>query len=362
MVFVPDVFRAAMPVLQMLPRPIWRRLREWTATSITASSTTAKPGLALFDFDGTRTRRDTVLPFLLSICGNPALPRFSVATARGFVGDADARHAAKATIIMTALSGRAAADVDAAGRVCTLLHVPAGVAPRGPGAARMASRPHGHRLAIVSASLEPYLTVVAELIGVELCLCTQLEVGDDGLLTGAMAGANCRRGQKVRRVHAVIEPDDYEVWAYGDTAGDEALLAMADHPVWVGRGARQDPSRRHGGPSTPAAHVDRMGQRRMARRRQPHGRGEAGARGIDRRALAAVGATLGAIDKSATLAPQFMVETILDGARSRFGRDLVIRHGETARCACTSTTSGSTSPRCHSRSASSARSTSTPRQ
>jgi hypothetical protein len=41
--------------------------------------------------------------------------------------------------------------------------------------------------------------------------------------------------------------------------------------------------------------------------------------------------TLGAIDKSATLAPQFMLETILDGARSRLrGRDLVIRHGDGA--------------------------------
>ncbi|HEY3832759.1 MAG TPA: hypothetical protein VGO03_10730 [Acidimicrobiia bacterium] len=67
--------------------------------------------------------------------------------------------------------------------------------------------------------------------------------------------------------------------------------------------------------------------------------GDANPMGVMKPALAgsidgltrAVGATLGAIDKSATLAPQFMLETILDGARSRLrGRDLVIRNGDGA--------------------------------
>jgi phosphatidylglycerophosphatase C len=195
--------------------------------------------LALFDFDGTLTHRDTVLPFLLSVCGNQALPRFTVAAARGFAGDADARRdAAKAAIIMSALAGRASADVDAAGRAYARVVVNKALQPAGRALLEW-HRAHGHRLAIVSASLEPYLNVVAELLGVELCLCTQLEVGADGRLTGAMAGANCRGAEKARRVRAVIEPDDYEVWAYGDTAGDAALLALADHPVWVGRGARR---------------------------------------------------------------------------------------------------------------------------
>src|SRR4051812_25746440 len=43
----------------------------------------------------------------------------------------------------------------------------------------------------------------------------------------------------------------------------------------------------------------------------------------------AVGATLGALDKTTTLAPPFMLQAILDGARSRLrGRDLAIRSGD----------------------------------
>jgi phosphoserine phosphatase len=30
---------------------------------------------------------------------------------------------------------------------------------------------------------------------------------------------------------------DVELWAYGDSPGDAELLAMADHPTWVGRRA-----------------------------------------------------------------------------------------------------------------------------
>ncbi len=65
--------------------------------------------------------------------------------------------------------------------------------------------------------------------------------------------------------------------------------------------------------------------------------GDANPVGVVRPALAgsiesisrAINVTLGALDKTTTLAPQFMIETILDGARSRLrGRDLVIRNGD----------------------------------
>ncbi len=198
-----------------------------------------RPGLALFDFDGTLTRRDTVLPFLLGICGNDALPRLSAVAARAYVRDPQARRdAAKAAVIKHALSGRHHSEVATAGR--GYAHTVVQRSLRTDTRARLEwHRARGHRLVIVSASLEPYLSVVAGLLGVETCLCTRLEIGDDGVLTGAMLGANCRGVEKARRVREVLEPGEFEVWAYGDTAGDEALLALADHPVWIGRRARR---------------------------------------------------------------------------------------------------------------------------
>jgi phosphatidylglycerophosphatase C len=209
------------------------------AAGTARSAPSDRPGLALFDFDGTLTRRDTVLPFLLGVCGNHALPRFGAVAATALLREPAARRdAAKAAIIKAALRGRVARDVDAAGAAYARTIVQQSL--RAEGRARLEwHRAHGHRLVIVSASLEPYLGAVAELLDVDTCLCTQLEVDDDGVLTGAMAGANCRGDEKARRVRAAIEPGEYEVWAYGDTHGDRALLALADHPVWVGNGLRR---------------------------------------------------------------------------------------------------------------------------
>ena len=54
-----------------------------------------------------------------------------------------------------------------------------------------------------------------------------------------MAG-NCRGAAKVVRLHRWLDERfggrrNVTLWAYGDSAGDEAMLADADHAVWVGR-------------------------------------------------------------------------------------------------------------------------------
>jgi len=94
----------------------------------------------------------------------------------------------------------------------------------------------GHRLVIVSASLEPYLVPLGDLLRVDAVLCTRLECSPDGRLTGRLDGPNCRGPEKARRLRDWLRATDLEsaeVWAYGDSSGDDALLAMADHAVRV---------------------------------------------------------------------------------------------------------------------------------
>jgi phosphatidylglycerophosphatase C len=95
-----------------------------------------------------------------------------------------------------------------------------------------------HDVVFVSASFGAYLRPLALGLGVDHVLCTELVVGDDGLLTGDLAGANCRGPEKLRRLHAWLDErhggrSEVELWAYGDSPGDRELLAGADHPVWV---------------------------------------------------------------------------------------------------------------------------------
>ena len=98
-------------------------------------------------------------------------------------------------------------------------------------------RARGHRLALVSASLEVYLAPVAEQLAFDGVLATSLEVDDAGRLTGHLEGANVRRQEKAARLGEWLATEldgaGYELWAYGNSAGDRELLAMADHPQRV---------------------------------------------------------------------------------------------------------------------------------
>ena len=81
---------------------------------------------------------------------------------------------------------------------------------------------------IVSASInnwvEPFFS---DMQGIEI-FCTRVEI-KDGLLTGRFLSANCRRKEKVRRILA-LHPDrkSYYLTAYGDSSGDIEMLDFAD--------------------------------------------------------------------------------------------------------------------------------------
>ena len=69
-------------------------------------------------------------------------------------------------------------------------------------------------------------------LGVEHVLATELEIVDD-VLTGRFAGRNCRAEEKVTRLDAWLAGRDVDLYAYGNSRDDAAMLARADHAVWV---------------------------------------------------------------------------------------------------------------------------------
>jgi phosphatidylglycerophosphatase C len=96
----------------------------------------------------------------------------------------------------------------------------------------------GDRTVFVSASYAVYLRPLAERLGVDDVVATELVVDADGRCTGELVDGNCRGPEKARRLLAWLDTnhggrDAVELWAYGDSPGDRELLAAADHPVWV---------------------------------------------------------------------------------------------------------------------------------
>ena len=95
-------------------------------------------------------------------------------------------------------------------------------------------RAEGHRIVVVSASLDSYLGPLAPKLGVDHVISCSL-AAEDGVLTGRLVGGNVRGAEKVRRLEAWLAGTPAELWAYGDSAGDDELLAFADHPTRVER-------------------------------------------------------------------------------------------------------------------------------
>jgi phosphatidylglycerophosphatase C len=211
--------------------------------------------VAAFDFDGTLTRGDTLLPFLASALGWPRFAWALLCSSPWLVGHAlrwVRNDIAKARLFKAALQGVATVDVQRWAERWVKDQLPRQLrGPQDPTIARLAwHRAAGHCCVMVSASPDIYLKRAAELLDFEGLVCTQMEVEcresertGQGVqiieqLTGRMATPNCHGEQKVIRLQAWLA-ERYDpaalasltLYAYGDTSGDKPMLRSA-HKAW----------------------------------------------------------------------------------------------------------------------------------
>lgn len=86
---------------------------------------------------------------------------------------------------------------------------------------------NGDRVVVVSASMKCWLKPWSDKEEVEL-LSTELEF-TNGYFSGYFKTSNCHGEEKLRRVKELLNLDDYEmIFTYGDSSGDDAILAIAD--------------------------------------------------------------------------------------------------------------------------------------
>jgi phosphatidylglycerophosphatase C len=190
---------------------------------------------AVFDFDGTLTRRDTLLPFLLHALGAATVMRHAMALASTLTGyglGLIPNAIAKERVLVRCLAGMPADDLQqlAVSFAESTL----------PGLMRFEAlrrlgwhRDRGHRCIVVSASLDVYVRPWALGNGFDDVIATQLERSEGGLVTGRLAGANCFGLEKVRRLAELLgNTKSYTLYAYGDSRGDRELLESADHAYY----------------------------------------------------------------------------------------------------------------------------------
>jgi phosphatidylglycerophosphatase C len=197
--------------------------------------------LAVFDLDGTITRHDTLLPYLLGfllrhpwrlprlLLAVPALARYPVHRDRG---------ALKGALLHASFGGLTREHLKrwSAHFVPRLLQ-------RGLyGEALDAIAQHrarGDRLVLMSASPELYVPRIGEALGFDESVCTRLTWRADGRLEGHLATPNCRGEEKRRCLAALIRRDaPQRVVAYGNAASDLPHLRLAQQGFLVNVPAR----------------------------------------------------------------------------------------------------------------------------
>jgi phosphatidylglycerophosphatase C len=191
----------------------------------------ARPvGIVAFDFDGTLTVRDSFTDFLAWNRGSLASLRdfLSLAPAGArYLGDRD-RGRLKAATIRRFLAGTPMATLEARARAFAEARSRSLLRPDALRSWRY-WRSRGATLVIVTASPECLIAPFARGLGADHLLGTRLALDDDGRVTGALAGANCRGHEKVARLKEAFGEDVRLAAAYGDTEGDRQMLQLAVH-------------------------------------------------------------------------------------------------------------------------------------
>ena len=189
--------------------------------------------LVLFDFDGTLTRRDSLLDFLKFAVGRydfyKGLVRMSPVLA-AYALRIISNSAAKERLIAHFFAGWDTARFEAVADDYSMRCIDNILRPE----AFSTLQKHlasGHRVAVVSASMEDWLQSWCRTHRVEL-IATRLE-RDGARLTGRFATKNCHGPEKVARVRVHFDLETFdEIYAYGDSSGDREMLALATRPFY----------------------------------------------------------------------------------------------------------------------------------
>jgi phosphatidylglycerophosphatase C len=195
-----------------------------------------------FDFDGTLTVHDSFRAFLRWRKGPMAfylgLARLLPAVAR-YLANRD-RGSLKAAMVRVYLAGLPRADLEREAAEFATVAAPRLFRPDALERWRR-HRAEGARLVIVTASPDVLVWPFARALGADMLLGTRLTFDPRGRVSGVLEGANCRGAEKVRRLQAALGKELRLHAAYGDTAGDKEMLAIADQPfmrLFTGRSVR----------------------------------------------------------------------------------------------------------------------------
>jgi len=200
--------------------------------------TQRKSPVAFFDFDGTLTTGDSLMPFLKHLVGQrrylaglATLSPVLLAYLSGMMRN----DRAKERVFRHFLRGYSRQELQAAGAGFNQETLPRLLRPEGMERLQW-HQGQGHACVLLSASPDIYLEDWAGRQGMQAVLCTRLAY-ENGIATGSFQGLNCFGTEKVARLQTWLKDRHPSVtYAYGDSKGDLPMLRAVTHGfLWDGR-------------------------------------------------------------------------------------------------------------------------------
>lgn len=189
--------------------------------------------LALFDFDGTITDKDSFMAFIKYVVGGPRfytgfliMGPFMAA----FMAGLYPAQKMKERAITHFFKNRTEEELTALAETFTEEKMDALV--KQSALDRIAwHKEKGHDITVVSASCSIWLEPWCRDNGLPL-ISSQMEIRNKKV-TGKLVGFNCKGPEKVIRIKEKFNLDDYShIYAYGDSSGDTEMLELADEPFY----------------------------------------------------------------------------------------------------------------------------------
>lgn len=184
--------------------------------------------IAFFDFDGTITRKDTMIELVKYAKGNInyykgllLLSPWLAGMKLGLVKNSKAKE----KLLTHFFKGT---PLDEFNNICKQFSkkiIPDLIRPDAYESI-LAHKQQGHDIVVVSASAENWISTWCIENNIQY-LATKLEVKAN-LITGLLSGNNCNGIEKVNRINQLVDLSTYKsIFSYGDSSGDKEMLELA---------------------------------------------------------------------------------------------------------------------------------------
>ena len=192
---------------------------------------------AFFDFDGTLTVKDSLLPFLRKVSGSNIFYRKIFCHSPlllGYLFKLIGNHSAKEIILSSFLSNKKESDIREISKQFAQDDLTKLLRNHGLQALQRCQQ-DGFSCILVSASPEIYLKYWAANYGFDNVIGTRLQT-QNGILTGKIDGENCYGEAKVRRIKALYGSHFPDSRAYSDSIADSPMLRLVGSPYLLRHG------------------------------------------------------------------------------------------------------------------------------